>query len=81
MAGPKLNELKSQKEALEAEHAEQPVEEKIVGLHPAALQHYEKYVSDLQSVFGEGLTEANEEASERIRNLVANPTLPTHGEK
>jgi site-specific DNA recombinase len=62
MAGPKLNELKSQKEALETERAEQPAEEKIVGLHPAALQHYEKYVSDLQGVFGEGPTEDNEEA-------------------
>jgi hypothetical protein len=40
------------------------VKKKIAGLHPAA-RHCEKYASDLQSVLGEGVTEANEEASER----------------
>jgi len=75
MAGPKLNELKSQQKALEAERADLPVEEKAVGLHPTALQHYETLVTDLQSAFGEGLTEANEEAAERIRNLVARATV------
>ena len=75
MAGPKLNELKSQQKALEAERADLPVEQEAVALHPTALQHYEMLVTDLQSVFGEGLTEANEEAAERIRNLVVKVTV------
>jgi site-specific DNA recombinase len=80
MAGPKLNELKSQQKALEAERADLPVEQDAVALHPTALQHYEMLVTDLQSVFGEGLTEANEEAAERIRNLVVKVTVgPTDG--
>jgi hypothetical protein len=29
----------------------------------AALRHYEQHVADLQGAFGEGLTEANEEAA------------------
>jgi site-specific DNA recombinase len=55
VAGPKLKELKSRQEALEAERSDQPAEEKTIGLHPTALQHYERLVTDLQSVFGEGL--------------------------
>jgi site-specific DNA recombinase len=63
--------MKSRQEALEAERAEQPAEDKTAGLPPAALQHYEQHIADLQGVLGEGLTKANEEAAEGIRNLVA----------
>ncbi len=75
IAGPKLKEMQAQKVALEAELAEQPPEEKIVGLHPAAMQHYEVHVAELQRVFGDGLTPATEEAAQRIRNLIARVTI------
>ncbi len=75
IAGPKLKEMQAQKVALEAELAEQPPEEKIVGLHSAAMQHYEVHVAELQRVFGDGLTPATEEAAQRIRNLIARVTI------
>jgi site-specific DNA recombinase len=49
-------------------------------LHPAALQHYEQHITDLRGAFGEGLTEANEEAAERIRNLVARVAIRPTGD-
>lgn len=57
--------------ALLAELEAQPEVEKIVGLHPAALQHFEKLVGQLGEVFGRGVTPDNEEAAEKIRELVA----------
>jgi site-specific DNA recombinase len=75
IAGPKLKDMQAQKVALQGELAEQPKVERIVGLHPAALRHYEEHVTRLQSVFGGGVTPDTEEAAERIRNLIARVTV------
>ncbi|RUU03977.1 recombinase family protein [Mesorhizobium sp. USDA-HM6] len=76
LAGPKLKDLHAQKTALEVELVEAPTdEERIVGLHPAALRQYEQHVADLQSVFGEGLSSDNREAADKIRNLIAHVTV------
>jgi site-specific DNA recombinase len=75
MAGPKLKDMQAQKVALQAELAEQPKVDRIVGLHPAALRHYEEHVTRLQSVFGEGVTPDTQGAAERIRNLIARVTV------
>ena len=69
--GPRMKEAQAQKVALLAELESQPEPEKIVGLYPAALRHYEKAVRQLHQVFGQGVTSDNEEAAEKIRNLVA----------
>ncbi|HXY59897.1 MAG TPA: hypothetical protein VEH76_15125 [Methylocystis sp.] len=69
--GPQMKEAHEQKKALLAELESQPEPEKIVGLHPAALRQYEQLVGQLNDVFGEGVTSDNEEAAERIRELVA----------
>src|SRR5919198_1505657 len=69
--GPRMKEAQAQKVALLAGLESQPEPEKIVGLHPAALRHYEKAVRQLHQVFGQGVTSDNEEAAEKIRNLVA----------
>jgi hypothetical protein len=69
--GPKMKEAQAQKVALMAELETQPEPEKIVGLHPAALQQYEKLVGQLNDAFGRGVTPDNEEAAEKIRELVA----------
>ena len=66
-----MKEAHQQKTALLAELETQPEPEKIVGLHPAALLHYEQLVSQLNEVFGRGVTSENEEAAEKIRELVA----------
>jgi site-specific DNA recombinase len=79
IAGPKLKEMQAQKIGLEAELAEEPPEEKIVGLPPAALQPYEMHVSELQRVFGDGVTPHTEEAAQRIRNLIARVTITPKG--
>ena len=75
VAGPKLEDLHAQKKALEAEIAEAPAEEKVVGLHPAALREYERHVEQLQSVFADGVSQDLSEAADRIRRLVARVTL------
>jgi len=75
IAWPKLKEMQAQRIALEAELTEQPPEEQIVGLHPAALQRYEMHVSELQRVFGAGVTPHTEEAAQKIRNLIARVTI------
>jgi DNA invertase Pin-like site-specific DNA recombinase len=74
LAGPKLKELHAQMTALETELSEAP-EEKIVGLHPAALRQYEQHVTDLQAVFGQGVSPDNREPADKIRNLIARVTV------
>jgi site-specific DNA recombinase len=69
--GPRMKEAQAQKVAFLAELEAQPEPEKIVGLHPAALRHYETLVGQLGDVFGRGVTPENEEAAEKIRELVA----------
>ncbi|MGD9657987.1 MAG: recombinase family protein [Methylocystis sp.] len=69
--GPRMKEAQAQKLALIAELETQPEPERIVGLHPAALRHYEELVGQLGDVFGRGVTSDNEEAAEKIRELVA----------
>ncbi|MBG0809895.1 recombinase family protein [Methylosinus sp. H3A] len=69
--GPRMKEAQAQKLALIAELETQPEPEKIIGLHPAALRHYEELVGQLGAVFGRGVTPDNEEAAEKIRELVA----------
>ena len=54
IAGPKLKDTQSQKLALQAELAQQPEVDKVIGIHPEALRHYEEHVARLQGVFGEG---------------------------
>lgn len=61
--------------AIEAELAAAPVGEKIVGLHPAALREYEEQVRQLQSAFGEGITPDDEEAANKIWNLICRVIL------
>ncbi len=68
--GPRMKEAQAQKVALLAELETQPELEKIVGLHPAALRHYEQLVRQLHDVFGQGVTADNAEAAEKIRALV-----------
>ncbi len=75
IAGPKLKELHGQKASIEEELAAAPAEEKIVGLHPAALRAYEEHVGRLQSVFDQDVTADYEEASNKIRGLIARVTL------
>jgi site-specific DNA recombinase len=75
IAGPKLKELHAQKTSKEDELAGAPTEEKIVGLHPAALREYAEHVGRLQAVFGQGVTPDYEEASNKIRSLIARVTL------
>ena len=60
---------------MEQELAAAPTEEKIVGLHPAALREYEEHVDRLQAVFSQGVTPDYEEASNKIRSLIARVTL------
>jgi site-specific DNA recombinase len=79
VAGPKLYELQAQKTALQAELASLPEAEKLVELHPAALSHYEKVVTELQAVFHGGITADTGEAAEKIRNLIARVVIH-HGE-
>ena len=71
IAGPKLYELQAQKVSIEAELAELPQPEKLIELHPAALLHYEKLVTELQTVFQDGITPDIEGAAEKIRNLIS----------
>jgi site-specific DNA recombinase len=78
--GPRMKEAQAQKVALLAELEAQPEPEKIVGLHPAALRHYEKVIRQLHEVFGQGVTSENEEAAEKIRNLVAKAIVKPAGE-
>jgi site-specific DNA recombinase len=75
IAGPKLKELHAQRTSIQEEIAAKPVEEKIVGLHPAALREYEEHVGRLQAVFGQGVTPDYEETSNKIRGLIADVTL------
>ena len=75
IAGPELKEFHTQMAAIEAEIAETPEDEKIVGLHPAALREYGRHVEQLQSVFSDGVTPDLAEAAGKIRNLVARVTL------
>uniref|UniRef100_Q11G64 Recombinase n=1 Tax=Chelativorans sp. (strain BNC1) TaxID=266779 RepID=Q11G64_CHESB len=76
IAGPKLKELHAQKTELEAELAETPAEQqKVIGLHPAALQQYEQHVAELQALFGEGVSSDYAEAADKIRNLIARVTV------
>lgn len=42
-------------------------EEKIVGLHTAALGHYDQHVAELQPVFGDGIPSDYAEAADKIR--------------
>jgi len=49
--------------------------ERIVGLHPAAVRHYEEHVTRLQSVFGEGVTPDTQETADRILDLFTPVTV------
>ena len=51
--------------------AELPEPERLIELHPAALSHYEKLVTELKTVFQEGITSDTEDAAEKIRNLIS----------
>lgn len=75
IAGPKLKEMQAQRILFKAELAEEPKIEKIVGLHPAALRHYEKCVTQLQAVFDRGIKPDTTEAAEAIRSLIARVTV------
>ena len=66
-----LYELQAQKVALEAELAELPEPEKLIQLHPAALFHCEKLITELQTVFHNGITSDTEDAAEKIRTLIS----------
>jgi site-specific DNA recombinase len=78
--GPRMKEAQAQKVALLAEMEAQPEPEKIVGLHPAALRHYERLVGQLNDVFGRGVTPDNAEAAEKIRELVAKAIVVPSGD-
>lgn len=71
IAGPRLKEMQAQKTALQGELADLPDAEKLVELHPAALVHYEKLLTELQSVFAGGISAYTVEPAEKIRNLIA----------
>jgi site-specific DNA recombinase len=71
IAGPKLKELHAQKAAFEADLAGVPDDEPAIRLHPTALSQYERHVSELHMVFGQGVSSDYEEAADRIRNLIA----------
>jgi hypothetical protein len=75
-----MKEAQAQKLALMAELEAQPEPEKIVGLHPAALGHFEKLVGQLDDVFGRGVTPDNAEAAEKIRELVAKVVVKPSGD-
>ena len=51
--------------------AELPEPERLIELHPAALSHYEKLVTELKTVFQDGITSETEDAAEKIRNLIS----------
>ncbi|MBG0794020.1 recombinase family protein [Methylocystis sp. H62] len=78
--GPRMKEAQAQKVALLAEMKAQPEQEKIVGLHPAALRHYERLIGQLNDVFGRGVTPDNAEAAEKIRELVAKAVVVPSGD-
>jgi site-specific DNA recombinase len=78
--GPRMKEAQAQKVALMAELEAQPEPEKIVGLHPAALRHFEKLVGQMNDVFGRGVTPDNAEAAEKIRELVAKVVVKPSGD-
>ena len=71
IAGPKLKEMQAQRTALQAELADLPEVEKLIGLHPAALVHYEMLVTELQTVFNGGVSADTAESAGKIRNLIA----------
>lgn len=77
IAGPKLKEMQAQRNLFKNELAEEPKSEKVIGLHPAALRHYEKCVTQLQTVFSGGVKPDTAEAAEAIRSLIANYALPS----
>ena len=70
IAGPKLKTFHNEKEEVEHALAVQEPEEKIVSLHPAAIERYEKHVENLSIAFAEGITPENEDAASSLRNLV-----------
>jgi hypothetical protein len=55
-------------------------EETLLGLRPAVLHEYEEHVGQLQAVFDQGVTPDYEEASTKIRSLMACVTLRPSGE-
>ena len=78
--GARMRDLLARQEELEAKLAEAPPEETVVGLHPAALQQYERCIGELESVFGEGVTSELEEAAARVRALVSRiAVMPCEG--
>ena len=68
--GARMRELLATQKEIEAELADVPEVEKVVGLHPAALRRYEQCVEDLEAVFGEGISPDTEEAAAKIRALI-----------
>lgn len=70
LIGARMRDLLATQKELEAELAVTPQNEKVVGLHPAALSQFERYVGDLESIFGAGITKDTEEAAEQIRRLI-----------
>ncbi|MGJ0531788.1 hypothetical protein [Methylocystis sp.] len=75
-----MSAVRQPRVALLAEMEAQLEPEKIVGLHPAALQHYERPVGQLNDVFGRGVTPDNAEAAEKIRELVAKAVVAPSGD-
>ncbi len=69
--GPRMQDLLAEQKELEAELANAPEEEKVVGLHPAALAQFERCIDDLEGVFAAGITSDTEEAADQIRQLIA----------
>ena len=75
IAGPKLKEMQAQRNLFKNELAGEPKIEKVIGLHPAALRHYERCVTQLRTVFSGGVKPDTTEAAEAIRTLIARITL------
>ena len=80
IAGPKLYELQAQKVDIDAELAQLPEPERLIQLHPAALSHYEKLVTELESVFRDGITSDTENAAQKIRNLISHIVIRSNDE-
>jgi hypothetical protein len=69
--GARMRELLATRTEIEAELADVPKVEKVIGLHPAALRRYEQCVEDIEAVFGEGISPDTEEAAAKIRGLMS----------
>ncbi len=71
LIGARMEELLAEQKQIEAELEAAPEDEKVIGLHPAALSQFETYVRDLEALFGNGINADTEEAAEQIRRLIS----------